>query len=97
MVKASFSLFAVLPLILHDANAKAAWNIGQVVDTSSGPVKGHAATLPGAQNVSEYLGIRFGQDTGGENRFLKPEPYSGDSLIEASKFVSFKDMCRIYQ
>jgi hypothetical protein len=93
MVKSFFLPLTILPWTFHHANTKTAWNVGQVVSTSSGSVKGHAATLPGTQNVSEYLGIRFGEDTGGNNRFLKPEPYSGDTLIEASKFVSFVSLC----
>jgi hypothetical protein len=71
----------------HSAGRLNSWSDVKVVKTTSGRIKGHIATLPGAHNVSEYLGIRFGEDTGGENRFMKPEPYYGTGLIDASKFV----------
>jgi hypothetical protein len=95
-MKSLFSLLVTLSWTSFHANANSVWSIGKIVSTTSGRIKGHPATLPGTQEVSEYLGVRFGQDTGGENRFMKPEPYSGESLIEASNFVSFEDLCPIY-
>jgi hypothetical protein len=62
--------------------------VGQQVKTPSGIVRGHAAKISGAQDVSEYLGIRFGEATDGTNRFMKPKPYTSDEQVEASKFVS---------
>jgi len=61
------------------------WTVGQEVATSSGPVVGQkSARYP---EVSEYLGIRFGESTEGNNRFLKPKPYKGTAKITATKFV----------
>jgi hypothetical protein len=74
-------------LLWSFGNAPIRWNLGKVVSTTSGPVQGHGATLPNAQNVSEYLGIRFGQDTGGMNRFKKPRPYYGQLSMDASRYV----------
>jgi ascorbate-specific PTS system EIIC-type component UlaA len=64
----------------------AQWTVGQEVTTASGIVAGHAAkTHP---QVSEYLGIRFGQNTEGENRFMPPKPYTSTAKISASDYVS---------
>jgi hypothetical protein len=62
------------------------WTIAQTVNTDSGSVVGHAA--PNATEVSEYLGIPFAQPPVGELRFAAPLRYSGNSEIDASKFVS---------
>jgi hypothetical protein len=80
------SFNALLGLSLNLAfSVKAQWNVGQEVKTTSGSIKGHASkTYP---EVSEYLGVRFGQTTGGENRFMPPKRYEGTGKIDASSFV----------
>jgi carboxylesterase type B len=42
--------------------------------------------------VTEYLGIRFGETTGGGNRFMPPKRYTGGGTVQASKFVSIFKM-----
>jgi cholinesterase len=80
----SFNAFLVLSLNLA-FSVKAQWDVGQEVKTTSGLIKGHASkTYP---EVSEYLGVRFGQTTGGENRFMPPKRYDGTGKIDASSFV----------
>lgn len=61
------------------------WTIGQIVQTSSGPVEGHAASK--ARGVSEYLGIPYAEPPVGRRRFQAPVPYSGTSKIDGSRFV----------
>ena len=61
------------------------WTIGQTVQTSSGPVIGHAA--PNATEVSEYLQIRYAQPPLGNLRYAAPLPYNGTATINASAFV----------
>jgi hypothetical protein len=84
MVTARLSLgWLVLFYSIHVTNS---WIIGQEVSTTSGPVVGHASRSK--REVSEYLGIRFAESTGGSNRFMRPKRYSGTSKIVASRYVS---------
>jgi hypothetical protein len=62
--------------------------VGQVVQTSSGPVAGHAAS--GYPDVSEYLGIPFAQPPVGDLRFSPPVEYTGSALLNASTYVGDK-------
>jgi cholinesterase len=62
---------------------------GQSVKTTSGSVIGHVAK--NQPNVSEYLGIRFAETTGGTNRFLPPKKYTGAGTFQASNFVSTQE------
>ncbi|CAN7988008.1 unnamed protein product, partial [Ixodes hexagonus] len=45
-----------------------------LVATRSGLLKGHLVTVPADILVREFLGIPFGRNTGGRNRFRKPKP-----------------------
>jgi len=65
---------------------RASWKVGQTVETTSGPVSGHAAS--NATEVSEYLGIPFAKPPLGNLRFAPPEKYSGTSPINGSQYVS---------
>lgn len=59
--------------------------VGQIVNTSSGPVAGHAAVeFP---EVSEYLGIQFGQAPIGDLRFAAPVKFNGSTLNNGSSYV----------
>ena len=62
------------------------WTVGQTVQTSSGPVNGHAASND--SEVSEYLGIPFALPPVGDLRFAPPRNYSGTSTINGTNFVS---------
>ena len=62
------------------------WTVGQTVKTSSGPVNGHPATND--SDVSEYLGIPFGQAPIGDLRFAAPVAFSGTAPLNGSSFVS---------
>lgn len=63
-----------------------ALSVSQTVKTSSGPVRGHAATHePG---VSAFLGIPYALPPVGNRRFMPPEKYHGDELINAHSIVS---------
>ncbi|KAF2667758.1 alpha/beta-hydrolase [Microthyrium microscopicum] len=73
-------------LLVATASAQQTWTVGQQVKTTSGQVTGHASST--AKEVSEYLGIRYGQTTGGSNRFMAPKKYTGNETIVAAKFVS---------
>lgn len=61
--------------------------VGQTLSTTSGQVRGHAAS--NATSVSEYLGIPYGQTTGGKNRFAPPLRFSGNVTLNGTRFVSF--------
>ena len=62
------------------------WSVGEPVNTTSGRVKGQASpTIP---DVSEYLGIRYGQPATGELRFAPPKRYHGHGDVDGSSFVS---------
>jgi hypothetical protein len=64
---------------------QARWTIGQTVQTSSGPVQGHAA--PHASNVSEYLAIPYALPPVGNLRFQPPVRYRGNTTISGETFV----------
>lgn len=61
--------------------------VGQAVQTSSGSVQGHAASIAG--EVSEYLGIPYANPPVGELRFQPPTPFKNrGQTIQAAHFVS---------
>ncbi|KAH7346723.1 Alpha/Beta hydrolase protein [Rhexocercosporidium sp. MPI-PUGE-AT-0058] len=60
------------------------FTVGQTVQTSSGPVTGHASSK--FPEVSEYLGIPFGQAPVGDLRFAAPVKFIGTSPINGSTF-----------
>lgn len=64
------------------------WTVGQAVDTSSGRVSGHAAK--NASQVSEYLGIPYGQAPVGDLRFAAPKKFEGNAPLNGSSFVSLQ-------
>lgn len=81
----SFIFLIQLSCFLFSLGSFAQWTVGQEVNTTSGLARGLAAkSYP---DVSEYLGIRFGQNTEGANRFLPPKPYISRAKIDASKAV----------
>lgn len=61
------------------------WTVGQVVKTTSGYVKGHAASI--SPTVSEYLGIRYAQPATGELRFAAPVAYKSSTSFSADAYV----------
>ncbi|KAH9216473.1 carboxylesterase [Leptodontidium sp. 2 PMI_412] len=60
------------------------WTVGQTVNTTSGPIQGHAASE--ALEVSEYLGIPFAQPPTGSLRFQPPVAFNGSSIINGTDF-----------
>ena len=69
------------------------WTVGQTVQTTSGPVEGHAASV--ASGVSEYLGIPYAQPPVGRLRFQPPLWYNGSSKIDGENFVSAAALTRL--
>ena len=72
---------------LHDVSTRqnTSWKVGQVVQTSSGPVQGHASR--NFSRVSEYLGVPYAQPPVGNLRFQPPVKFSGTKAINASRYV----------
>lgn len=64
------------------------WTVGQIVNTTSGPVAGHAAS--NYTGVSEYLGIPYAQPPIGDLRWQAPVEYTGTAPINGTSFVSRK-------
>ncbi|KAH7342684.1 Alpha/Beta hydrolase protein [Rhexocercosporidium sp. MPI-PUGE-AT-0058] len=60
------------------------WTVGQTVQTESGPVSGHAAK--NNSEVSEYLGIPYGQAPVGNLRFAAPVKFAGSGAINGTSF-----------
>jgi cholinesterase len=77
----SFLYWSIATLYLQFASA---WQIGEQVKTSSGPVKGHASSWQ--PDVSEYLGIPYALPPVGLLRWTTPRPFTGDTVIQAQKF-----------
>lgn len=74
----------ITSIAIRTSAAAADWNVGQIVQTSSGPVKGHAAN--DADEVSEYLGIPYAQPPTDDLRFQTPIRYNGTKIIAAANF-----------
>jgi Carboxylesterase family len=71
-----------------DVKVRAAnWTVGQVVQTSSGPVSGHPASVN--IGVSEYLGIPYAVPPVGDLRWTAPKPFNGTAAINGTNFVWF--------
>lgn len=88
----SFSLALLVPLAAGAAiegvvQRQSSWTVGQTVQTSSGPVSGHAAQNASASTVSEYLGIPFGKAPIGDLRFAAPVKFEGTAPVNGSIFV----------
>ncbi|KAG4435350.1 hypothetical protein IFR05_009173 [Cadophora sp. M221] len=66
------------------AQAADNWTVGQVVDTSSGSVTGHAASVNA--EVSEYLGIPFAQPPVGNLRWTAPQAYNSTGAINGTDY-----------
>lgn len=79
MITGFFVLFAVAAARPTDT-----WAVGDEVVTTSGIYKGHASSI--RPEVSEYLGIRYGQETSGARRFAKPVPFKSNEKLTADKF-----------
>ncbi|KAG9230751.1 Alpha/Beta hydrolase protein [Amylocarpus encephaloides] len=62
------------------------FTVGQIVETSSGAVAGHAATK--YSEVSEYLGIPYALPPVCDLRFAAPVKYARSSMLNASTFGS---------
>ncbi|KAH7419339.1 Alpha/Beta hydrolase protein [Cadophora sp. MPI-SDFR-AT-0126] len=60
------------------------WTVGQTVQTESGPVNGHAAK--NNSQVSEYLGIPYGQAPVGDLRFAAPVKFTGNASLNGTSF-----------
>lgn len=77
------------------------WTVGQTVQTGSGAVTGHAAK--NNSEVSEYLGIPYGQAPIGDLRFAAPVKFTGNSSLNGTSFVilplclSIEDHSNIYR
>lgn len=74
--------------VLIEERQSTNWTIGQTVQTSSGAVKGHPATND--SQVSEYLGIPYGQAPIGDLRFAAPVKFTGNASLNGSAFVSHR-------
>jgi cholinesterase len=77
------SLVVALDLIFATPSLSA-WTVGQEVVTYSGFYKGHAS--PFRPGVSEYLGVRYGQETSGPRRFAKPVAFKSAERYSADTF-----------
>ncbi|KAI0125069.1 carboxylesterase [Xylariales sp. AK1849] len=60
------------------------WIVGQIVNTTSGPVSGHSAT--NNTEVSEYLGIPYAEPPVGNLRWQRPVAYTGTAPINGTAF-----------
>lgn len=68
---------------LTDA-AASDWRVGQIVQTTSGSIKGHAAA--DADQVSEYLGIPYAEPPIDDLRFQPSVRFNGTGIIAATDF-----------
>ncbi|KAI1863818.1 uncharacterized protein JN550_009316 [Neoarthrinium moseri] len=73
-----------LVLTILASPAFADWQVGQTVQTSSGPVNGHAAK--NAKGVSEYLGIPYAEPPVDDLRWAEPVNYDGTETVNGTAF-----------
>ena len=66
--------------------AKDASQLTAVVKTTHGPVQGLTVSADGYPTYQTYFGIRYGQDTGGANRWLPPKPANWTDVFDATHF-----------
>lgn len=85
-----FPLAWAAPFSNESCTTEDDFTVGQTIETSSGPVTGHASTK--FPDVSVYLGIPFGQAPVGSLRFAAPVKFVGSSPINGSTFVSYQNM-----
>jgi hypothetical protein len=64
-----------------------AWVIGQDVVTTSGRIKGSAASRVGYSEVSQYVGIPFAEPPLGALRWMPAKKYLSNATIDATKWV----------
>jgi cholinesterase len=83
----SLALCAAASLVNTVAERSTNWTVGQVVQTSSGPVAGHPASVN--SGVSEYLGIPYAISPVGDLRWTAPQVYNGTAAINGTKFVCY--------
>ncbi|QDS74501.1 hypothetical protein FKW77_007054 [Venturia effusa] len=76
---------SILTVTTSAASSKQ-WAVGQQVSTTSGKVKGRAATRAGYEEVSEYVGIPFAHPPQGPLRWMPPKPLKSDELVDATKW-----------
>jgi len=57
-----------------------------IVKTTQGIVKGKVVTSDGNPAYTTFFGIRYGQDTGGANRWLPPKPAKWSGVFDATEF-----------
>jgi para-nitrobenzyl esterase len=57
-----------------------------VIATTHGKVRGLTVTADGYPTYQTFFGIRYGQDTGGDNRWLPPKPANWKGVFDASTF-----------
>ncbi|KAK0120271.1 hypothetical protein ONS95_011676 [Cadophora gregata] len=80
----SLALSAAAATVAAQEKEGSSWTVGQVVDTSSGSVTGHAASVN--KEVSEYLGIPFAIPPVGDLRWTGPKAYVGTGAINGTDF-----------
>jgi carboxylesterase type B len=74
-------LFALAAILFQRVTA---WVVGQEVKTTGGVYLGHASKI--RPEVSEYLGMRFGQETSGDRRFARPVKFTSTEFFKADTF-----------
>ena len=87
------NLYHCVVAVLASVTVASAWNVGQIVKTSSGEILGHASSRN--RDVSEYLGIPFAVPPLGSLRFLPPKKLSSNSLVKADRFVRSTQLGRV--
>lgn len=84
LVKLLATAATAAALAVQPKSRQTSWTTGQMVQTTSGDVQGHAAA--NRTEVSEYLGIPFVQPPVGDLRFTRPAPITETKAINGSNF-----------
>lgn len=83
-----WSAFAII--VLHASTLTSALSIkptpGPIVATTSGRVQGYLDTNTTSTQLHKWYGVRFAQDTSGNNRWKPPQPYFGTGIFNATAF-----------
>lgn len=78
--KSFFTLLAASALAFvsaaSDSDSSSSSNNPLVVKTTSGTIRGYLDTNATSVPLHKWYGVRYAQDTSGENRWVPPKPYS---------------------
>lgn len=84
-------IFTILAYALTQVSRAQSTNLTLLppISTTSGKVQGYLDTSTTSSSLQKWYGIRFAQDTSGQNRWRPPQPLTNvnqDAVFDATQF-----------